>query len=309
MYLSELSAANYRTLGQFHIQFNDKVNVLVGPNGSGKSNILSAINSCFYTLFFKELRLEQTDHSFHAVKKGIALHARIRHLDKIIDLQINTAEKSNSDHIKIDGIPNGNLMGYYHLIPSSLQGSGSIVGLRNSRRGLREKFEFNRYSSDDLLFDYFDLSTKNPEELKTISKIISRLYPGFEDLHVALNVQQEQATLQAVIDGFAFGFQQLSSGLQHLIQMISTIHFSKNSVILIDEPELHMNPKMIIGVAQLIKDSSENNNNQFILGTHSSSLLTTPGIRIIPLEYKNRNTCIAKSVDREFVDGSFLNPK
>jgi len=125
----------------------------------------------------------------------------------------------------------------------------------------------------------------SPYNLEDLSKEISNLYPDLNDIYVSVVQDRERAELIAIINDFAIPVHLLASGLQQLIILIADIYYSKDNVILIDEPVLHMNPKMVVGLSNLIKRSSIENRNQFIIGTHSPTLISILKGNLIPLEY------------------------
>ncbi|MEN8220601.1 MAG: AAA family ATPase [Pseudomonadota bacterium] len=74
-----------------------------------------------------------------------------------------------------------------------------------------------------------------------------------------------------------FGIDALSTGEKTLLTKVLYLYLSeiKNSIILIDEPELSLHPTWQNNILQLYENLAENNNNQIILATHSPHILAS----------------------------------
>jgi len=274
-----------------------------------------AINRFFQRLLLdkKYIRIEKTDFWF-ATEDDILLIGGISHKDRDetkIDYSINN--KLNLK-LSLDDTPNFSdietLIGYYKYIPSDRAFRGNYFSLNHNRYEPIQKFNKRDFNSEDAIRPYVEMTINKPDELDEISRVISNIYPDLGKIYISLDQDGQNGKLIAIINNFAVPFDLLSSGVQQLVSFISQIYFSKNSLILIDEPELHMNPRMIVEISRLIQQSSLKNNNQFIIGTHSPSLISTPNNHIIPLRYEHDkygySTVVSKNVSNEFVDKSFL---
>ena len=62
-------------------------------------------------------------------------------------------------------------------------------------------------------------------------------------------------------------------GYPLILPFIVQCIIAKNKIILIEEPEVHLHPKIEADLADLIVESSLLRNNQFIIETHSEDLL------------------------------------
>lgn len=304
MEISDLNVKNFRTLRDFSMQFKGGVNVLVGPNGCGKSNIIAVINECCSVLMINETRINPLDVSYF-IKEPIVIKSNFIHEKIKMAVEISYKGEHGLD-IHPKTLPTQSIMNYYKIIPSNrlLQQSSSMIHLSNHRKNPRDRFNLENYRTEELFYEYYDMWSILPESLNQVSEVIRTLYPGFEDVHISPNPKDNTAELLVIINGTAFPFHLLSSGLQQLLSLILVVHFSKYCLILIDEPELHMNPRLLIGLMDLIKKSAEKNQNQFIIGTHSRQVIATPGFNIIPLEYvktdRGYTTKISEELSKEF---------
>ena len=64
--------------------------------------------------------------------------------------------------------------------------------------------------------------------------------------------------------------ERISDGERQFLRLIGllSLYKNENAIILLDEPDTHMNPKWKYSINQIIKDCSNSNNNQIIIATH-----------------------------------------
>ncbi len=72
---------------------------------------------------------------------------------------------------------------------------------------------------------------------------------------------------------FSLSYRDVGLGYSLSLPLIITAITSNNSVILCEEPELHLHPKMQAALMELFMHSALVNGNQFIIETHSENLL------------------------------------
>jgi len=308
MKLKKMVIKNYRSIKEIEISFSDNINILVGPNGSGKTNILDAINGCFEAFLLNRCSIDRSDFWFG--KDGpIMMLALITHKAQKYNVDFK-CQKTRQFTINFNNL--SRFLGYYKYINTNRFFRDSMFSLMERRDDLRYKFDKRFDDTRDIYFSYFDMLLKSPYNLEDLSKVISNIYPDLKDIHVKIDTNNNQGELIAIISDYAVPMHLLASGIQQIILLVSEIYYSKDNLILIDEPGLHMNPQMVIALADLIKWSSKENNNQFILGAHSPALISTIKDKIIPLEYKKTDigytTCISEVIPNEFVYKSTLIP-
>ncbi|HIE01623.1 MAG TPA: ATP-binding protein, partial [Thiotrichaceae bacterium] len=78
-------------------------------------------------------------------------------------------------------------------------------------------------------------------------------------------------------NGERFGIDSLSTGEKTLLTKVLYLYLSeiKNSIILIDEPELSLHPTWQNNILQRYENFADKNNNQIILATHSPHILAS----------------------------------
>ena len=120
-------------------------------------------------------------------------------------------------------------------------------------------------------------SDENSETLATTMKeLFKRFFPGKEFEGVKANERDELEFSVTVRDGNKHDINDLSSGEKEILFGYLRLRNSaqRQSIILLDEPELHLNPKLIRGLPQFYqKYVGEDLDNQIWTVTHSDAFL------------------------------------
>ena len=74
-------------------------------------------------------------------------------------------------------------------------------------------------------------------------------------------------------DGMLVSLADVGYGIGQVLPVILTSMLQKNTIITIEQPELHLHPKLQANLADLFIRSAEKNNNTFILETHSEHII------------------------------------
>ena len=119
--------------------------------------------------------------------------------------------------------------------------------------------------------------TPNSDSLQsTMKELFRRFFPGKEFEGVRANERDELEFSVTLSDGQKHDINDLSSGEKEILFGYLRLRNSsqRNSIILLDEPELHLNPKLIRGLPQFYqKHVGEDLNNQIWTVTHSDAFL------------------------------------
>ncbi len=110
----------------------------------------------------------------------------------------------------------------------------------------------------------------------TMKELFRRFFPGKEFEGVRANERDELEFAVTLNDGQKHDINDLSSGEKEILFGYLRLRNSsqRNSIILLDEPELHLNPKLIRGLPQFYqKHVGEELNNQIWTVTHSDAFL------------------------------------
>ena len=119
-----------------------------------------------------------------------------------------------------------------------------------------------------------EIIEKNPDPFEKYKKIFSDLLPEKELLDI--NPAQPREFQYKDASGQALPFNALSSGEQEVVKVLFDVARKeiKHSVIIIDEPELHLHPTLTFKLIESLKSIGEHTN-QFIFLTHTADLIST----------------------------------
>lgn len=288
--------------------------VLAGVNGSGKTTILEAIKDFFdnrnidfndieksniyLEIFFEDFEkknIEEAEKKSNYSKKESklfdffnALH--LYSLDKNIknasyEIQI---EKYFNTPPKIIYVPANNNFGEVETETSTL--------LRN--------YQFTNIVDSELIEDIPSYIATRRNYLATIeedltmkeitNKVVNEINSIFNILELDVKLKgfsKDEKTMPIFENsaGEEFDINDLSSGEKQLFLRTLSIKMlePKNSIILIDEPELSLHPKWQQRIVEVYKNIGENN--QIIVATHSPHILGSVSNENIFILYRNEN--------------------
>lgn len=118
------------------------------------------------------------------------------------------------------------------------------------------------------------IKEKLPHPLQKYKEIFSTLLPGKELLDI--NPASPREFQYKDKTGTILSFNSLSSGEQEVVKVLFDVARKdiKDSVIIVDEPELHLHPTLTFKLIEALKSIGDHSN-QFIFLTHSADLIST----------------------------------
>lgn len=104
-----------------------------------------------------------------------------------------------------------------------------------------------------------------------------------KDKHVQFNLRS--GIVVYTDDGDTLAPETLSSGEQHLLLLLSSVLYAqeRQSIFVIDEPELSLNIKWQQQLLDILMNCTEGGSTQFVLATHSFEILSGHGACVVPL--------------------------
>ena len=116
---------------------------------------------------------------------------------------------------------------------------------------------------------------------KASSSQIRELNKRFKDLEIPYSVsvkkfKEDNTIAQALVtdvNGLSVSLSDVGYGVGQVLPIVIECITSKNRIITIEQPELHLHPKLQANLTDLIIWSSQKNNNRFILETHSEHMI------------------------------------
>ena len=128
---------------------------------------------------------------------------------------------------------------------------------------------------------------KNQEEKKKLLLILKKLIPFIEDISTEKSFnksmyfkvkENNKNNLPSVL---------LSDGTVNIIAIIVALYFEKdNDIVIIEEPEKNIHPKLVTQLVSLMKDVSHRK--QVIITTHNTQLLSSVNLEDIIYVYRNK---------------------
>lgn len=141
---------------------------------------------------------------------------------------------------------------------------------------------------DFLIYDQ-ELSAKDAyEELRNK---INKIFSGF-NLEVQFsNIDKDKNIFFKNNTGEKISIDDLSTGEKELLNKVFSLYASdiKDSVILIDEPEISLHPSWQNRIVKIYKNFAKQNNNQIIIATHSPQIVASTPNESLRILVKEKN--------------------
>lgn len=286
--------------------------VLAGVNGSGKTTILESIKDFFDN---KNINYDEPK------KSNVDLDIFFEEFEK---KTIKDSEKTSNNY-KYELLNFSNVFEAYHygkynnsefyqnLIAKNFKNPPKIIYVpANNSFGLVEtasttlsrEYQFINYVDSVLMRDIPSYIATRRNYLATIeedltmkevtNKVVNEINSIFDILELDVKLKgfsKDEKTMPIFENsaGEEFDINDLSSGEKQLFLRTLSIKMlePKNSIILIDEPELSLHPKWQQRIIEVYKKIEENN--QIIIATHSPHILGSVSSENIFILYRDEN--------------------
>lgn len=295
MRIKSLSLSDYPPIKHLEMDSLGNTVVIAGANGSGKTRLKEAIVSTLQSKPVMDIEIEATrpdeeqkyfGEKFVKLTKGQKnpklqnyINSRKygggRYVGSVV--QIDSTRSVQSLHYSpvnwLGGDPDDvEAAGTYYFTPFSDRWQ-NFVNYIHQKAAARDKklAETLKKEPDKIGSEILD---KLPDPFKKYQKIFAETLPGKELLDIDPASPKEFQFRDS--NGSTLPFNRLSSGEQEVIKILFDVARKdiRHSVIIVDEPELHLHPTLAFQLIESLKNIGEHSNQYFFL-THSSDLIST----------------------------------
>ncbi|MFH1187413.1 MAG: AAA family ATPase, partial [bacterium] len=254
MRIKNLNINQYKSLKNLKLDNLFDVNIFIGPNNSGKSNILDGIESLFFPFdkseFFAD---EKADYSFE------------------IELDEEARKFFNTRAGILSAKRFGDAKKYF--LDNAGVGDLKKIEIFFSKRAVRVN-SFLVDNIEKIRADYADLKENYNVEFKNLWQTFHQYFPDIEEV-ISSEISDE--TMQDIKARLKDGdkivqFSRLGTGVRRIFVMMLYIFHPRYTLILMNEPEIHLHPALIEKTADILKANVRNE--QVFLTTHSPVFIT-----------------------------------
>jgi predicted ATPase len=145
---------------------------------------------------------------------------------------------------------------------------------------------------------------RNRENRKRLSRIMNELLPFIEDISVEKLADRSFLTcLREKYCGSKYlPAPFISDGTLNLTALIIALFFEKNSIVIMEEPERNIHPRLILKVMDIIKEAASETGKQILLTTHHPTVVRGAGAEKLLLIHREGSfSHISKPSEKEKV--------
>lgn len=286
MKIKNVNIIDYKVFKDFKIDFlNNKKEpldliVIAGINGTGKTTLLEYFFNNWthanITIKDKDIFIKSKSGETNLYDSDIDFLNEISSLNEIINL-----EKADKLQKKLLYLP-------------AKEKKDIVLGKQWSKHTQKplndEILNFISY----LIFEK-ELSAK--EAYKILREEINNIFEGLDIQVNFKNIDKNKRIFFENSLGDKIPIENLSTGEKELLEKIFYLHISdtKDSVILIDEPEISLHPSWQNRIIKIYKNFARKNNNQIIIATHSPQIIASTPNESLRILVKENNTINAIS--------------
>ena len=305
MKIEKVHIKNIRGIKDLELSFKKDnkildVIVLAGVNGSGKTTILEAIKDFFYNENVNYDELE---------KSNVNLDIFLEEFEKYSSYNLKRVKFLNTFHYKKSDnntssqnqtINNFESLAKIIYVPAE----NNFEKVKTDTTTLLRISQFINIINSNVIKDIPSYIATRRNYLATIeedltmkeitNKVVNEINSIFDILELDVKLKgfsKDEKTMPIFENsaGEEFNINDLSSGEKQLFLRTLSIKMlePKNSIILIDEPELSLHPKWQQRIIEVYKKIGENN--QIIIATHSSHILGSVSSENIFILYRDEN--------------------
>lgn len=295
MRIKNLKITDFAPIKNLSIRDLSDVVIIAGANGSGKTRLMQAIvqtlqGTPIMDMTIEATRKEEEDPKYFGsvsieIKKGTKnqiltnyINSRKygagRYVGSLVQIDSNRSVQTlkyspvnwlGGDPDDLDSPSNF----YLQSFSNRWQDFVNYIHQKSASRDKKLADELKKAPSTGEL-----IIKTNPDPFEKYKRIFTKLLPGKQLLDISpakpREFQYKDETNQAL------PFSSLSSGEQEVVKVLFDVARKeiRHSVIIVDEPELHLHPTLTFKLIEALKSIGEHTN-QFIFLTHSADLIST----------------------------------
>lgn len=295
MRIKSFKVTNYKPITNLEINDLGDVVIIAGANGSGKTRLKQAIvatlqGSPQVSMTLEATRKEEEEHKYFGASEIEVIQGQ---QNNILKNYINSRKYGSGRYVgslvQIDsnrsiqtlkynpvnwlgGDPDDSASPsnfYFNPFTNRWQDFVNYIHQKSASRDKKLADELKKSPSEGEL-----IIERNPNPLDKYKKIFEDLLPGKTLLDI--NPAQPREFQYKDEAGQVLNFRSLSSGEQEVIKVLFDVARKeiRHSIIIVDEPELHLHPTLTFKLIEALKSIGEHTN-QFIFLTHSADLIST----------------------------------
>lgn len=146
---------------------------------------------------------------------------------------------------------------------------------------VKKLFTLSNYSYSEL---------QNGEKFRKINKLLSEV-TGCSDAEIKVPYTLDQ--IEVVLNRKHLPLSSLGTGIEHIILIGVACTITDDSIICLEEPEIHLHPTL---QKRLIDFLQKNTSNQYFIATHSPSFIDVPNAAIFHVWQETKNINIREAI-------------